>query len=34
MQYIYLHGFASGNNAQKATFFKEKLAGLGMILLI
>src|SRR6185437_8941249 len=34
MQYVYLHGFASGNNAQKANFFKEKLAGLGINLII
>ncbi len=34
MQYIYLHGFASGNNAKKANFFKEKLAGLGIDLII
>lgn len=34
MQYIYLHGFASGNNAKKANFFKEKLAGLGINLII
>lgn len=34
MQYIYLHGFASGNNAQKANFFKAKLAGLGINLII
>jgi predicted esterase YcpF (UPF0227 family) len=34
MQYIYLHGFASGNNAKKANFFKEKLAERGINLII
>lgn len=30
MQYIYLHGFASGNNALKANFFKAKLSECGI----
>ncbi|MCE3269388.1 MAG: esterase [Burkholderiales bacterium] len=34
MQYIYLHGFASGNNAKKANFFKSKFAESGIDLLI
>lgn len=34
MQYIYLHGFASGNNALKANFFKAQLAKMGIDLII
>lgn len=34
MQYIYLHGFASGNNALKANFFKVQLAKIGINLII
>lgn len=34
MQYIYLHGFASGNNALKASFFKTQMKKLGIDLII
>ncbi|MCC2626344.1 MAG: hypothetical protein K0R14_2217 [Burkholderiales bacterium] len=34
MQYIYLHGFASGNTAKKANFFKAKLANSKIELII
>lgn len=34
MQYIYLHGFASGNNALKPSFFKKQFAKSGIDLII
>lgn len=34
MQYVYLHGFASGNNGLKATFLKARMDKLGIDLVI
>lgn len=34
MQYIYLHGFASGNTAKKANFFKTQMQKIGINLIV